>query len=199
MLRPTFHRRDARFTRFSPVAHPLQSPSPMNRDEIPLAFPCGADFGSMPEVDRGRLCASCQTVVHDLSSMSETEARSALANGETSRLCVRYLYDAGGHVVFAGRDVAGVRIIPDHSLTRKAKARLAQAAMLAAPLVLFQACGGASAGFSQYPDYGDAQAQGGEDASSGHRPADAGVSDARADTYDAGATDGSDASDGASE
>ena len=160
----------------------------MKRANIPLAFPCGADFSAMPEVDRGRLCAACQTVVHDLSSMNEAEARAVLAQRETARLCVRYLYDVGGHVVFAGRERAGARIIPDYALTRKAKVRLARAAMLAAPLVLFQACGGASAGFS-----GGYQSDGGEDENAGHRPADPGVSDAGGDAREGGATaDGGD-------
>jgi hypothetical protein len=174
----------------------------MKRANIPLAFPCGADFSAMPEVDRGRLCAACETVVHDLSSMNEAEASAVLAQRETARLCVRYLYDAGGHVVFAGRELAGARIIPDYALTRKAKVRLARAAMLAAPLVLFQACGGASAGFS-----GGYQNDGGEEENAGHRPADAG-SDARdggatadggdtTEREDASGGDGGDASDAA--
>ncbi len=33
--------------------------------------------------------------------------------------------------------------MPAFNLTRRAKARIAQAALLAAPLVLFEACGGA--------------------------------------------------------
>jgi hypothetical protein len=164
----------------------------MKRDEIPLAFPCGADFGAMPEVDRGRLCASCKTIVRDLSSMGESEARAVLAERETSRLCVRYLYDAAGRVVFREREVAGAKIIPDYSLTRKAKARLRQAAMLVAPLVLFQACGGASAGFSD-DSLGDAQAE----AASGHQPADAAVVDAERDAGVVTTVDGGDASDAA--
>jgi len=160
----------------------------MKRANIPLAFPCGADFSAMPEVDRGRLCAACETVVHDLSSMSEAEARAVLAQRETARLCVRYLYDVDGRVVFAGRELAGARIIPDYALTRKAKVRLARAAMLAAPLVLFQACGGASAGFS-----GGYQTDGGDEENAGHRLADPDVSDAGADARDGGTADGGDA------
>ena len=126
--------------------------------------------------------------------MNAAEARAVLAQRETARLCVRYLYDAGGRVVFAGRELAGARrlpagtrIIPDYALTRKAKVRLARAAMLAAPLVLFQACGGASAGFS-----GGYPSDGGEEESAGHRPADAGVSDAGGDARDGGTADGGD-------
>ena len=158
----------------------------MKRVNIPLAFPCGADFSAMPEVERGRLCAACQTVVHDLSSMNEAEARAVLAQRGTARLCVRYLYDVGGRVVFAERKLAGAKIIPDYALTRKAKVRLARAAMLAAPLVLFQACGGASAGFS-----GGYQGDAGEE-DAGHRPADPSVSDAGGDARDGGTGDADD-------
>jgi hypothetical protein len=147
----------------------------MRRDDIPLAFPCGVDFKSMPRVAGGRLCSACETIVHDLSSMSEAAARAVLAGRTTDRLCVRYLYDARGRVVFAGEALAGAVIVPAHSLTRKAAARLARTAMLAAPLVLFQACGGNSGGFSGAPD---AEAD-------GYRPAEPTIPDAGADAPDA--------------
>jgi hypothetical protein len=119
----------------------------MKERDLPLAFPCGRDFRSMQRAEGGRLCTECQTVVRDLSSMCEAEARAVLEGGAASRLCVRYLYDASGRIVFADeKDLAQARIVPAFNLTRRAKARIAQAALLAAPLVLFEACGGA------YPD-----------------------------------------------
>jgi len=157
----------------------------MKRAEVPVSFPCGADFSAMPDVEGGRLCATCKTVVRDLSSMRESEARSVLDAQATSRLCIRYLYDGAGSVVFAERDVAGAKIIPDHALTRRAKTRLLQTAMLAAPLVLFQACGGANGGgFSP-----DAQAEG----VGGYQLADAGLTDAERDVIDAASGEGGDA------
>jgi hypothetical protein len=116
----------------------------MNEREVPLAFPCGRDFRSMTRAEGGRLCAECQTVVRDLSSMHEDEARALLDGSAGARLCVRYLYDTSGRIVFAGdEDVSRAQIVPAFQLTRKAKARIAQAALLVAPLVLFEACGGA--------------------------------------------------------
>jgi hypothetical protein len=116
----------------------------MNERDVPLAFPCGRDFHSMTRAEGGRLCAECQTVVRDLSSMREEEARALLDGSAGARLCVRYLYDTSGRVVFAGdEEVARAQIVPAFQLTRKAKARIAQAALLVAPLVLFEACGGA--------------------------------------------------------
>jgi hypothetical protein len=116
----------------------------MNEREVPLAFPCGKDFGSMASAEGGRLCTECQTVVRDLSSMPEDEARALLEGAAAGRLCVRYLYDTAGRIVFAGSDEASrAQIVPAFRLTRKARARIARAALLAAPLVLFEACGGA--------------------------------------------------------
>lgn len=98
----------------------------------------------MTRAEGGRLCAECQTVVRDLSSMHEEEARALLASSAGARLCVRYLCDTSGRVVFAGdEETARARIVPAYKLTARAKARIAQAALLAAPLVLFEACGGA--------------------------------------------------------
>jgi hypothetical protein len=116
----------------------------MREHDIPLAFPCGRDFASMTRAEGGRLCAECQTIVRDLSSMRQEEARALLDGAEGARLCVRYLYDASGRVVFAGEeDVSRAKIVPAFRLTQRAKARIARAALLAAPLVLFEACGGA--------------------------------------------------------
>ena len=118
----------------------------MLRDQVPLRFPCGADFDQMKAIDdRRRLCAACDTVVADLSAMTEADAKRALAARETARLCVRYLYDARtGEIAFAGTgDVSGATIVPAHSLASRIKRRAALAAALAAPLVLLEACGGA--------------------------------------------------------
>jgi hypothetical protein len=97
----------------------------------------------MTRAEGGRLCSECQTVVRDLSSMREDEARALLDESAGARLCVRYLYDTSGRIVFAGEDdVSRAQIVPAYRLTQRAKARIAQAALLVAPLVLFEACGG---------------------------------------------------------
>jgi hypothetical protein len=115
----------------------------MNRKEVALASPCGRSFSAMTPVDGGRLCDQCQTVVQDLSALTEARARALLASADRSQLCVRYLFDPSGRVVFAGdADTARANIVPSHRLSRGARARVRQAALLAAPLVLFEACGG---------------------------------------------------------
>jgi hypothetical protein len=115
----------------------------MKQGEVSLASPCGRDFASMSPAEGGRLCADCKTVVRDLSSMSESGAHTLLTSGSASRLCVRYLYDDAGRVRFAGDpEVSQARIIPAFRLTPRRRAQAAKLALLAAPLVLFEACGG---------------------------------------------------------
>lgn len=48
-----------------------------------------------------RFCASCEKHVHDLSALSEAEARSLLQNAQHGSLCVQYTADASGQVQFA--------------------------------------------------------------------------------------------------
>lgn len=83
--------------------------------------------------DRKRFCGDCKKYVHDLSAMTRAEAREVLQSRPTEGLCVRYLYDVHGDVVF--RDT-----IPASFLSR-AK-RIAAAATF--PLGL-AACSGAPA------------------------------------------------------
>jgi hypothetical protein len=86
--------------------------------------------------DRARLCDACDTVVTDLSSMDEADARAALAEN-VGRLCVRYLYDPRTEeIAFKGR-----ALLPASGLVRSAKRVAATAVALVAPM-LVQACGG---------------------------------------------------------
>jgi hypothetical protein len=72
----------------------------MNRDEIPIASPCSADWTTMTLQDQGRFCDSCRKVVYDLERMSEPEALALLASPQTEGLCVRFVHDATGEIVF---------------------------------------------------------------------------------------------------
>jgi len=115
--------------------------------KVPLAFPCGADFASMnPAGARARLCEACDTVVHDLSSLTEKEAE-ALLGATSQRLCVRYLYDATGEVWFRDQleAVSARQTIPARALVRsKRAARAVLSACAIALPVLTEACGGAA-------------------------------------------------------
>jgi len=49
---------------------------------------------------RARFCAACQSHVHDLSGMTELEAKAFLAGRAGVPTCVRYLADEQGDVLF---------------------------------------------------------------------------------------------------
>lgn len=86
-----------------------------------------------------RFCGSCSKLVHDLSAMTEQEAR-ALLSQTTEQLCVRYLYDAAGEIWFEPTRAA---LVDARALTKKGRRSLAAGAVAAVPM-LFQACGGAN-------------------------------------------------------
>lgn len=114
-------------------------PNPMRIDDVPITTPCGASFDGMSAVDAARrMCASCNKLVHDLSAMSEADARTTVADGP---VCVRYLYDVHGNVLFSAPP--GARVVPAGALLSKAtKSRWLRAAALAATAIVFEACGG---------------------------------------------------------
>lgn len=72
----------------------------MNRTDLPIANPCAADWRTMTLADRGRFCGACKKVVRELAQLTETEARALLASPPTEGLCVRYVHDATGEILF---------------------------------------------------------------------------------------------------
>jgi hypothetical protein len=96
----------------------------MNRTELPIASPCTADWTAMTLADRGRFCGQCDKVVRELAQLTEVEARALLAAPSTEGLCVRYVHDATGEIVFR-RDV-----VPVTRLVRRAAAVVLAAATL---------------------------------------------------------------------
>lgn len=106
----------------------------MKTAEVRIATPCGESWEKMTPEGGGRLCAACDKVVHDLSSLSEARARRLMAS--KGNLCVRYLYDEHGNIWFAGDEPPLAA-----RLLNRAKRGAAVAAALAAPLTL-QACWG---------------------------------------------------------
>ncbi|WP_394821425.1 hypothetical protein [Pendulispora albinea] len=113
----------------------------MHRTEITIAKPCHADWNTMTLADRGRFCGECRKVVHELSTMTEQAARALIASPPTEGLCVRYIHDARGEIVFR-RD-----IVP---AARLAKRVLASALAIALPLSA-AGCMGASATTGEPP------------------------------------------------
>jgi len=107
----------------------------INREQVRITTPCDVEWDALERRPRGRFCGQCQTLVTDLSAMSERDARALLAQTEQA-VCLRYLHDATGQVHFAD----GPRLVPTSRL--RAARRASGVAALMAPL-LFQACGGA--------------------------------------------------------
>lgn len=69
----------------------------MRAVDLPIPEPCDADWGAMRVVGATtRHCDHCDKAVHDLSAMSDGEARSLLAN---ERVCVRFYSDERGQVM----------------------------------------------------------------------------------------------------
>jgi hypothetical protein len=106
----------------------------MRATDIPIASPCGADWRTMKPSDTKRFCDACQKHVHDLSAMTPTAAKALLSSPPTEGLCVRYLYDAHGEILF--RDAP----LPTGMLVR-AKRFATAAAAVALPMAL-AACSG---------------------------------------------------------
>ncbi len=107
----------------------------MHANEIPIATPYGADWRTMKPTDNKRFCDACKKHVHDLSAMTQDEARAVLASPPVEGLCVRYLHDAHGDIVFQP-------IAPTFLVRAKRLAMMAAAAAL--PMAMAACGGGAS-------------------------------------------------------
>ncbi|MEO7113539.1 MAG: hypothetical protein ABI183_24080 [Polyangiaceae bacterium] len=126
----------------------------MNKSNVAIATPCGERWENMTPDAGGRLCATCDKVVHDLSTLSEERAKRLLASKQN--LCVRYLFDEHGNIWFEGdRPPLAARLL------NRAKRGALAAVAIAAPLVL-QACMGSAPNDYYEPatplDAGDADA-----------------------------------------
>lgn len=128
-----------------------------------------------PEGDRARRCASCATLVHDLSTMSFEDARATVRSG---RACVRYLYDRHGKLVFGAPPPEAV-IVPAAALLSKQRRQqwLAIASVVALP-VLLEACGPGAAPTTKTEDAGtDGRDEDEDEDRTSFERADAGVED----------------------
>lgn len=67
--------------------------------------------GMKPAGMKKRFCDVCKMHVHDLSRMSRRDAQALLASERTEGLCVRYLYDQHGDVVFTDSLVRAKRLV----------------------------------------------------------------------------------------
>jgi hypothetical protein len=114
---------------------------PMKRTDLEIASPCTQDWNTMTAEGKKRFCDACKKHVQDLSQMSEPEAQAVLAAPSAEGLCVRYLYDAFGNVLF---DMVDTRIVPASRLVR-ARQTLVKGAAMAGMALSVTACMGARA------------------------------------------------------
>jgi|GEM_PF-2229514 len=75
----------------------------MRRAQLRILEPCEEDFGAMVGPPERKFCGKCEKHVHDLSAMTEPEARALLRAHGSQDLCVRYRYGADGRVRFRPR------------------------------------------------------------------------------------------------
>jgi hypothetical protein len=92
----------------------------------------------MTLADRGRFCGQCKKVVRELARMTETEARAMLASPPTEGLCVRYVHDATGEILFRPD------VVPVARLARFRRAAAVALAAASLPLAV-SGCMGAAA------------------------------------------------------
>lgn len=96
----------------------------MKASEIRIPEPCNEDWEGMTPEQRGRFCAACQKKVHDLSAMTEDDAKVLLDTDED--ICVSYLSDSRGTVQFQRP-----QIVPANRLLRRASVASAAGLTLA--------------------------------------------------------------------
>jgi hypothetical protein len=70
----------------------------VGRFKLRVIAPCSESWNGMAGDDRERFCTRCTLTVHDLSAMTEADARALLA-GPAERLCVRFGVRRDGTVV----------------------------------------------------------------------------------------------------
>jgi hypothetical protein len=109
----------------------------MRREDLTIETPCQQAWDGMKPADmKKRFCDECKLHVHDLAAMTKREAKSVLASESTEGLCIRFLYDQHGEVVFSDDP----RLVAPSALVR-AK-RFAFGAMAVALPMTLTACMG---------------------------------------------------------
>jgi hypothetical protein len=120
----------------------------MRREDLSIETPCQQDWSGMKPADmKKRFCDECRMHVHDLAAMTKREAEDVLASGRAEGLCIRYLYDQHGDVVFADdpRLVAPSTLVraPARPLAGRSRGFALGAMAIALPMSLTACMGGA--------------------------------------------------------
>jgi hypothetical protein len=77
-------------------------------EDVRVASPCTADWGTMIGDGRVRFCGECQKHVYNLSGMSREEAE-ALVRGTSNDICIRFHRRADGRVLTSDCSVGARR------------------------------------------------------------------------------------------
>jgi hypothetical protein len=70
-------------------------------DDVGISDPCPADMPHLTSEERIRYCELCSTDVHNLSGMTEPEARAVIDSDE--EMCIAYAADEQGNILFRPR------------------------------------------------------------------------------------------------
>lgn len=98
--------------------------------EVPVPTRCHADRERMRPSATGRYCGECEQHVHDLSSMTERQARRLMARAASERLCVSYSVEPDGSLRTAPERPSAW--VPLQRLVQKARPGLVASALLLA-------------------------------------------------------------------
>ncbi|MCB9686800.1 MAG: hypothetical protein H6738_13250 [Alphaproteobacteria bacterium] len=99
----------------------------MHRDQVRIDEPCHARWAEMSGDERRRFCASCQLHVHDLSAMTEPQARELLRTEPD--VCVRYTTDGRGRILHRAVAAAGALLAAAPALASNAPTEEAQSGL----------------------------------------------------------------------
>jgi hypothetical protein len=102
--------------------------------KIALRFVCPKTFAKMTEVAGGRYCGDCDKIVRDISAMNEADARALLSAPRNERLCIRYLADKSGSIMFAD-SAPDAPLLPASFLARAKRVAMTVAG-IAAPMAM---------------------------------------------------------------
>lgn len=104
----------------------------MRVSEAQIGGPCHEDWDAMQVGPGGarRFCFACSKSVHDLSEMTEAEARELLAAKADEEICIAYALDEAGRIEHR-RVPVGQGLVPVSSLLRARAARASKGATAA--------------------------------------------------------------------
>lgn len=103
----------------------------MRSKDIEIPEPCHADWDTMRPESRGKFCFDCRKKVHDLSAMTQQEAKGFLERTACEDICISYEHDEQGNLVFQAPQPRPTPLVP---LSRLRRPRRAAAAVMGAGL-----------------------------------------------------------------